>query len=1521
MKTVTLNEAPLNSSRISQTQLFDTESSADDGAEHENYGDKIQNAPVGSPQRQEAQKNLLEEINHRKQIDQNIVEILRLSLKQTDVVDLLTSTRTTGQPVVDDWDCYKTLVKSFKNQCGAKMEYDMKYAGALANICNMGVDVKQSVAAIEEASESRKTQLFDTESSADDGAEHENYGDKVDARDIPLLYLDTEIQNAPVGSPQRQEAQKNLLEEINHRKQIDQNIIEILRLSLKQTDVLDLLTSTRTTGQPVVDDWDCYKTLVKSFKNQCGAKMEYDMKYAGALANICNMGVYVKQSVAAIEEASESRKTQLFDTESSADDGAEHENYGDKVDARDIPLLYLDTEIQNAPVGSPQRQEAQKNLLEEINHRKQIDQNIIEILRLSLKQTDVLDLLTSTRTTGQPVVDDWDCYKTLVKSFKNQCGAKMEYDMKYAGALANICNMGVDVKQSVAAIEEASESRKTQLFDTESSADDGAEHENYGDKVDARDIPLLYLDTEIQNAPVGSPQRQEAQKNLLEEINHRKQIDQNIIEILRLSLKQTDVLDLLTSTRTTGQPVVDDWDCYKTLVKSFKNQCGAKMEYDMKYAGALANICNMGVDVKQSVAAIEEASESRKTQLFDTESSADDGGEHENYGDKVDARDIPLLYLETEIQNAPVGSPQRQEAQKNLLEEINHRKQIDQNIIEILRLSLKQTDVLDLLTSTRTTGQPVVDDWDCYKTLVKSFKNQCGAKMEYDMKYAGALANICNMGVDVKQSVAAIEEASESRKTQLFDTESSADDGAEHENYGDKVDARDIPLLYHETEIQNAPVGSPQRQEAQKNLLEEINHRKQIDQNIIEILRLSLKQTDVLDLLTSTRTTGQPVVDDWDCYKTLVKSFKNQCGAKMEYDMKYAGALANICNMGVDVKQSVAAIEEASESRKTQLFDTESSADDGAEHENYGDKVDARDIPLLYLETEIQNAPVGSPQRQEAQKNLLEEINHRKQIDQNIIEILRLSLKQTDVLDLLTSTRTTGQPVVDDWDCYKTLVKSFKNQCGAKMEYDMKYAGALANICNMGVDVKQSVDARDIPLLYLETEIQNAPVGSPQRQEAQKNLLEEINHRKQIDQNIVEILRLSLKQTDVVDLLTSTRTTGQPVVDDWDCYKTLVKSFKNQCGAKMEYDMKYAGALANICNMGVDVKQSVAAIEEASESRKTQLFDTESSTNGAEHENYGDKVDARDIPLLYLETKVKSFKNQCGAKMEYDMKYAGALANICNMGVDVKQSQNLAKPKLFDTESNADDGAEHENYGDKVDARDIPLLYLETKIQNAPVGLPQRQEAQKNLLEEINHRKQIDQNIIEILRLSLKQTDVLDLLTSTRTTGQPVVDDWDSYKTLQNLAKPKLFDTESSADDGAEHENYGDKVDARDIPLLYLVTEIQNAPVGSPQKQEAQKNLLEEINHRKQIDQNIIEILRLSLKQTDVLDLLTSTRTTGQPVVADWDCYKALVKSFKNQCGAKMEYDMKYAGALANICNMGVDMKQSVAAIEEACAH
>ncbi|KAH0880161.1 hypothetical protein HID58_067555 [Brassica napus] len=118
----------------------------------------------------------------------------------------------------------------------------------------------------------------------------------------------------------------------------------------------------------------------------------------------------------------------------------------------------------------------------------------------------------------------------------------------------------------------------------------------------------------------------------------------------------------------------------------------------------------------------------------------------------VNTRDIPLLYLKSKIQRSPMESPERQALEKKLFEEMNHRRQIDQNIVEILKLSLKQTNVSNLLISTRTTGQPLVDDWDCFKTLVNSFKNHCGATMDYGLKYTGALANICNMGVDVKQT-------------------------------------------------------------------------------------------------------------------------------------------------------------------------------------------------------------------------------------------------------------------------------------------------------------------------------------------------------------------------------------------------------------------------------------------------------------------------------------------------------------------------------------------------------------------------------------------------------------------------------------------------------------------------------------------------------------------------------------------------------------------------------------------------
>ncbi|CAN8270324.1 unnamed protein product [Cochlearia groenlandica] len=138
----------------------------------------------------------------------------------------------------------------------------------------------------------------------------------VNPRDIPLLYLQRMIQKYPKDSPQRQEAEKKLSQEIDHRRKIDESIIDILRISLKQTNVWHFLTSTRKRGEPLVDDWNCFKTLVKSFKNDCGATTEYGLKYTGALANICNFGVHVNQTVSLIAQVcsnQESRRNRRYD--------------------------------------------------------------------------------------------------------------------------------------------------------------------------------------------------------------------------------------------------------------------------------------------------------------------------------------------------------------------------------------------------------------------------------------------------------------------------------------------------------------------------------------------------------------------------------------------------------------------------------------------------------------------------------------------------------------------------------------------------------------------------------------------------------------------------------------------------------------------------------------------------------------------------------------------------------------------------------------------------------------------------------------------------------------------------------------------------------------------------------------------------------------------------------------------------------------------------------------------------------
>lgn len=65
-----------------------------------------------------------------------------------------------------------------------------------------------------------------------------------------------------MGSSRKSVAQKQILEAMSHRMHIDDSMKLIGKLLFGIEEGPKLLNSVRPAGQPLVDDWDCLKTLV-----------------------------------------------------------------------------------------------------------------------------------------------------------------------------------------------------------------------------------------------------------------------------------------------------------------------------------------------------------------------------------------------------------------------------------------------------------------------------------------------------------------------------------------------------------------------------------------------------------------------------------------------------------------------------------------------------------------------------------------------------------------------------------------------------------------------------------------------------------------------------------------------------------------------------------------------------------------------------------------------------------------------------------------------------------------------------------------------------------------------------------------------------------------------------------------------------------------------------------------------------------------------------------------------------------
>ncbi|THG21667.1 hypothetical protein TEA_000296 [Camellia sinensis var. sinensis] len=121
--------------------------------------------------------------------------------------------------------------------------------------------------------------------------------------------------------------------------------------------------------------------------------------------------------------------------------------------------------------------------------------------------------------------------------------------------------------------------------------------------------------------------------------------------------------------------------------------------------------------------------------------------------------------------------------------------------------------------------------------------------------------------------------------------------------------------------------------------------------------------------------------------------------------------------------------------------------------------VNQRDADLLHFWDKFRKAPEGSPRKLEAQKQFVEAMSHRMHIDNSMKMVGKLLFGIEKGPEVLNTVRPSGQPLVDDWDCLKTLVRTFETHCGSLSQYGMKHMRSVANICNAGIQKEQMAEA------------------------------------------------------------------------------------------------------------------------------------------------------------------------------------------------------------------------------------------------------------------------------------------------------------------------------------------------------------------------------------------------------------------------------------------------------------------------------
>nr|XP_043631547.1 vacuolar-processing enzyme beta-isozyme-like [Erigeron canadensis] len=118
--------------------------------------------------------------------------------------------------------------------------------------------------------------------------------------------------------------------------------------------------------------------------------------------------------------------------------------------------------------------------------------------------------------------------------------------------------------------------------------------------------------------------------------------------------------------------------------------------------------------------------------------------------------------------------------------------------------------------------------------------------------------------------------------------------------------------------------------------------------------------------------------------------------------------------------------------------------------------VNQRDADIVYL---WQKYKSSKSRRAEVLNEITQTLKHRGHLDSSIEMIGVLLFGPQNGRSVVNSARGNGQPLVDDWECFKSTARLFEKHCGVLTQYGMKHMRAFANICNNLVEKERLEEA------------------------------------------------------------------------------------------------------------------------------------------------------------------------------------------------------------------------------------------------------------------------------------------------------------------------------------------------------------------------------------------------------------------------------------------------------------------------------